>query len=265
MDELELDIDDGIARVWLNRPTRHNALNETLIAALHRLLDALAERDDVRVLVLAGRGPDFCAGADLDWMRRMAATDPGHNRDDAARLAALLQRLAQLPQPVLARIRGAAIGGGLGLAAACDIALASRDAHFALSEVRLGLVPATIAPYVVDAIGARQATRYALSAERIDAETALRIGLVHELAADADELDRRIAALCQALRQGAPGAQARCKALLRQARGRDDERDARLRQDGIELLATIRAGDEAREGIAAFFDKRAPRWSGGAR
>ncbi|WP_028534864.1 enoyl-CoA hydratase-related protein [Paludibacterium yongneupense] len=258
--ELELELDAGIAHLWLNRPARRNALDEALIAALTHTLAELAPRPDIRVVALGGRGRDFCAGADLDWMRRMGDLDARHNRDDADTLAELLQRLAQMPQPVLARVQGAAIGGGLGLAAACDIVLAARDAHFALSEVRLGLIPATIAPYVVDAIGQRQASRYALSGERFDADEALRLGLVHLVETEASGLDLQLDRLCDTLKRGAPGAQSACKDLLRRVRAGGGAGDAALRADTVRRLALIRSSDEAREGIAAFFEKRLPSW-----
>ncbi|UGA38752.1 enoyl-CoA hydratase/isomerase family protein [Chromobacterium haemolyticum] len=256
---LEIEHSGKTATIWMNRPDIHNAMNETLIAELTAAFTHLQLQADCRVIVLAGRGKSFSAGADLDWMRRAAGYSEEQNLADAQRLAAMLKE--RLPQqkagdPVIARIHGAALAGGTGLAAVCDVAIATEAAKFGLTEVRLGLVPATIGPYVADAIGWRQARRYFLSAERIDAATALRIGLVHEVV-PAETLDARVADIAEALAQGAPQALSSAKdllAMLREGSPWDDQ----LLEDTAGQIASVRAGAEAREGLAAFFDKRRP-------
>ena len=178
---LQLEHADQVATVWLNRAELHNAFNTVVIEELQQCLDALNCRDDVRVVILAGRGKSFSAGADLNWMKQAGQASSADNEADALKLAKMLQRLATLKQPTIARVHGVALGGGMGLASACDICIASNDAQFATSEVRLGLAPSTISPYVIRAIGARQAARYFLTAERISAQQAQKIGLVHEV------------------------------------------------------------------------------------
>ncbi len=247
-----------VATVWLNRPERHNAMDEHLIAAVTAEFDTLAHDQAVRVIVLAGRGSSFCAGADLGWMRRAGSFTDSENLEDARALAAMLKAVHRCPKPVVARVHGAALAGGTGLVAACDIAIGTGAARFGLSEVRLGLIPATIGPYVVHAIGERHAHRYFLSAERIDAATAHRIGLLHEVVAD-DALDARVADLCAELARGAPGALAAAKDLLGVLSGASVQDDALL-DDTARRIAMARSGEEAREGLAAFFDKRPPDW-----
>jgi methylglutaconyl-CoA hydratase len=247
----------GVATLWLGRPAARNALDEPLIAALDAALGSLGTDPSVRVVVLAGRGTAFCAGADLAWMRRAAQLDEAGNLADALRLARMLHRLANLPRPTIARVQGAAMGGGVGLAAACDICIASEEAFFALSEVRLGLLPAAISPHVVRAIGERQALRYFLSAERIEAGRAREIGLVHEVAA-AGELDRVVAGLCEALALGGPQALAAAKELVLSLASFPPGEASLLETAG--RIARQRAGSEAREGIEAFFAKRRPSW-----
>lgn len=254
---LEIQHDGGVATIWMNRPDKHNAFDETLIEELTRSALALGADDNVRVVVLAGRGNSFSAGADLDWMRRAADYGYEQNLSDARALAAMLRAIAEMPKPTVARVHGAALGGGMGLVAACDIAIASNNAVFATSEVRFGLIPATIGPYVLRAIGARQAGRYFQTAERIDAATALRIGLVHETV-NADQLDAKLGELLTALRSGGPEAQAASKRLI--ANVSNASLDDALIADTADRIARIRAGDEAKEGIAAFLAKRAPAW-----
>jgi len=246
------------ATIWLDRPAVHNAFDETLIAELDAALGQLDADAAVRVVVLAGRGRNFCAGADLHWMARAAAAAHDENLQDARRFAALLQRLARMAKPTIARVHGAALGGGLGLAAACDICVAAQDASFAMSEVRLGLIPAVIGPYVVRAIGARQALRYMQTAERIAAPRARELGLVHELA-PAEELDALLERIVAALLAGGPASQASAKALLEAiaAAGTDGERAETTAQ----AIAAQRRSAEAREGIEAFLAKRPPRWT----
>jgi methylglutaconyl-CoA hydratase len=254
---LELEVRDAVATIALARPDVHNAFNETLIAELTHALRAADADDAVRVVVLAGRGRSFCAGADLNWMKRMAAYGHAENVADASALATMLATLAGLSKPTIARVHGAAFGGGVGLVAACDIAIAAADATFSLSEARLGLIPATIGPYVIEAIGAREARRWFLTAERFGAAEALRIGLVHAVV-PGDALDARIAELVGALLLAGPQAQAAAKALIGALAHRPI--DAGVVADTAERIAAVRASAEGREGVAAFLDKRSPAW-----
>lgn len=254
---VELERHHGVATLWLARPEGHNAFDETLIGELTAALRALDADDDVRVVVLAGRGASFCAGADLNWMKRAASFSPEENLRDARALATMLRTLALMAKPTVARVQGAAIGGGLGLVAACDIGVASTGASFATSEVRLGLIPATIAPYVVSAIGERQARRYFLSGERISAARALAINLVHEVA-EPERLDAAVGDMVDALLAGGPRAQAAAKQLIRDV-AKPPITD-RLAEETASRIASLRATPEATEGIAAFLCKRSPPW-----
>lgn len=249
----------GVATLMLNRPARHNALSSALVGELDAALQALAKDQRVRVVVLAAEGASFCAGADIAEMHAAADAPPAANERDAARLAALLQRLDGLPRPTVARVQGNALGGALGLIAACDVAVAAEEARFALSEVRLGLVPAMISPYLLRAIGARQARRYFLTGERFTAATAARIGLVHEVVA-ADGLTAAVTGITDELLLGAPGAQAEAKRLVRHVTGRDAAADERLTAETIAWIARLRATAEGREGLSAFLEKRAAGW-----
>jgi methylglutaconyl-CoA hydratase len=249
---------NGVALVTLNRPDKHNAFDEHLIAELTQALRALDVAPDVRAVVLLGAGASFCAGADLDWMRRVAGYGYEENLADARALAQLLQTLAGLSRPTIARVHGPAYGGGVGLVACCDIAIAAYDATFALSETKLGLIPSTIGPYVVEAMGVRAARRYMLTAERFDAAEAYRIGLVHDLAPSVEELDGHVNEILGALLLAGPHAQKATKALLRAIAHRPI--DERVIADTAERIASVRASDEAREGIAAFLGKRSPAW-----
>jgi methylglutaconyl-CoA hydratase len=249
---------DRVATVTLARPDVHNAFNETLIAELTAALRELDAAAGVRTIVLAGEGRSFCAGADLNWMKRMAGYGHAENLADATALATMLQTLATVSKPTIARVHGAAFGGGVGLVAACDIALAAEGATFSLSEAKLGLIPATISPYVIEAIGVRAAHRYFLSAERFDAAEALRIGLVHEVVG-ADALDGRVDALVQSLCAAGPAAQAAAKELIRAVALRPV--DAAVIADTAERIAAVRASAEGKEGVAAFLGKRAPAWT----
>jgi methylglutaconyl-CoA hydratase len=255
---IELLQQGSVATLWLNRPEVHNAFDEHLIGSVTSTLRKLDLDASVRVLVLAGRGRSFCAGADLAWMRRMAAYTEAENLKDAAALAEMYRVLAQLSKPTIARVHGAALGGGTGLVAACDMALATPEASFGTTEVRIGLMPATISPYVIAAIGARAAHRYFLSGERIDSQTALRLGLVNELCA-AEALDTRLGELTSALLAGGPKAQAACKRLIADVSGQPV--NAQLIADTSTRIADIRTGAEAREGVQAFFEKRKPVWN----
>lgn len=247
----------AVATLWLNRPDVHNAFDDALIAGITAGLRELDADDSVRVVVLAGRGKSFCAGGDLAWMRRMAGFTEAENLADAGRLAEMLRVLATLSKPTVARVHGAALAGGMGLVAACDIAVATPQASFGTTEVRIGLVPATISPYVIRAIGRRAAQRYFLTGERISADKAYALGFVHELCA-ADELDAKVAEISAALLAGAPAALGACKTLIEAVAERP--LSAELIADTTQRIAAARAGAEAREGIAAFFDKRKPVW-----
>lgn len=255
---LKFDIDDRqVATVTLNRPGVHNAFNAALIAELGEVFDRVAE-DGTRVLVLTGAGPSFSAGADLNWMRSMVDASEADNRADARRLAAMLRKLDRLPCPTIARVNGHAFGGGVGLIACCDLAVASDTALFGLTEVRLGLAPATIAPFVIDRMGVQNARRYMLTGERLDARAAERIGLITESVA-ADRVDERIGALIDPLLNGGPHAQAHIKALIRMVADHRGDRDA-LDQRSSELIAALRVSREGQEGLSAFLEKREPNW-----
>lgn len=249
---------EGLATVTLNRPDMHNAFDDETISRLSDVFTDLAAQDGVRAVVLAARGPSFCAGADLNWMRRTADFTADENRADAQALGAMLHRLDTMPMPTIALVQGPAYGGGVGLVAACDIAIAVRGAVFALTEVRLGLIPATISPYVVAAIGARHARRYFLTAERFDADEACRLGLVHEVVDDADALAAARDRYLRALGKGGPGALAAAKELVFAVAGRPI--DDHLVADTARRIAERRASEEGREGTAAFLEKRRPGW-----
>ncbi|MEM1138715.1 MAG: enoyl-CoA hydratase/isomerase family protein [Pseudomonadota bacterium] len=250
---------DGTTRLTLNRPDIHNAFDDALIAALTETLADLAADPSVRVLVLTGAGKSFSAGADLGWMRRMAEADEETNRLDALALAGLMHRLNDFPKPTVALVNGAAIGGGVGLVACCDIAIASASAVFALSEVRLGLMPAAISPFVLAAIGERAARRYFLTAERFDAGEAKRIGLVHDTA-PADALEAAGAQVVHGLLKAGPNALAACKTLIHDMGNAPIDRSTL--EETAKRIAALRASPEGREGIGAFLEKRSPAWIG---
>ncbi|MBK6983134.1 MAG: enoyl-CoA hydratase/isomerase family protein [Betaproteobacteria bacterium] len=248
-----------VGRITLDRPERHNAFDDSLIAELTEALRSIEADETVRVVELASAGKSFSAGADLQWMRRVASAPRDANRDDAMALAALMRTLAELRKPTIARVQGAAYGGGVGLVACCDIAVATVGARFALSEAKLGLIPAVISPYVVAAIGPRAARRYFLTGEAFDASDAWRLGLVHELAKDQADLDGKISGLVEALLACGPVAQLECKALIRAVAGRAVTGE--LIQDTAERIAKVRSSPEGMEGVAAFLEKRKPSWS----
>lgn len=255
---LSVEVDDlGRATVTLDRPGLHNAFDDALVAALTAALEALGRDDRVRVVLLAARGKSFSAGADLGWMRRMASYSREDNLRDARALATLMRTLDGLPKPTVAVVQGAAYGGGVGLVACCDVALASSRATFCLSEVKLGLIPAVISPYLVAAIGPRATRRYALTAEPFDAAEARRLGLVHEVVAE-DALRPAADRLAGALLRNGPRAVAAAKALV--ARVARAPLDDALEAETAERIASLRASDEGREGLAAFLEKRAPAW-----
>jgi len=247
----------GTATLRLSRPDRHNAFDDALIAEVTAALGELGSDPAVRVVLLAGAGKSFSAGADLAWMKRMAGYSLAENEADALRLAEMLHRLDTLPKPTIALVQGAAMGGGVGLVAACDMALAAADATFALSEVRLGLIPATISPYVIAAIGQRAARRYFLTAERFDAHEALNLGLVSAVV-PTTELEAEGARIAGLLGRNGPRAMAAAKELIAAVAGRPI--DAALRADTARRIAHQRAGAEGREGVAAFLEKRKPGW-----
>ncbi len=259
MDLLESIDERGVATLTLNRPERHNAFDGELVAHLTGALRGLDTQADVRVVVIRGNGPSFSAGADVEWLKRMAAASFDENLADARALAELMHGLDRLSKPTVAYVHGAAYGGGVGLAACCDIAIATERASFCLSEAKLGIIPAVIGPFVIRAIGARQARRYALTAEVISARTAREIGLVHEAASEeeAPALREKIVA---ALLRCAPGAQAEAKSLVAFCQGRaiDDE----LARETARRIAELRASPEGREGLEAFLEKRSPSWKG---
>jgi methylglutaconyl-CoA hydratase len=252
---LTLDITHHIAYISLNRPEVRNAFNETLITELTEVFSALRLNNAVRGIILQAVGKAFCAGADLNWMQKMASYSHAENVADAGALATMLRTIYECPKPVIAKIQGDVFAGGIGLVAACDIAVTAPTASFCLSEVKLGLIPATIAPYVIRAMGARQAHRYFLTAEIFDAQEALRIGLVHEVAHD---LDARVKALTDNLLAASPAALTECKRLLRDV-AHAPINDA-LVKDTAERIANVRASDEGKAGVAAFLHKETPAW-----
>jgi methylglutaconyl-CoA hydratase len=247
----------GVATLTLNRAELHNALDERVIKELTGRVRAAGDDPSVRVIVLAAAGTSFSAGADLNYMRRMAGFSDIENRADADQFANLLDALHSSPKPTIARVQGAAVGGGVGLVAACDIAIASAEAFFRLTEVRLGLVAALISPYLVEAIGPRTARRYMLTSERIDALAAMNCGLVHEVVA-AGELDATVLRFAAQLARGGPQALAESKKLVGDVSGSPINETVRSRT--AEVIAARRASDEARSGIRAYFDKKTPPW-----
>ncbi|HSW10409.1 MAG TPA: enoyl-CoA hydratase-related protein [Bacillota bacterium] len=256
MDEiLRCSIDGPRMTVTLCRPRVHNALNAELIAAIDQAFREAAGLEAVRYVVLAGEGPSFCAGADLKWMQAAVDLSPEENRADAARLAAALEAIATCPKPVIARVHGTCLAGGMGLAAACDLAVAAPDAVFGLAEVRLGLVPAMIFPYLLRKVAPHQLLRVALTGERFGATRAREMGLINEAADDPDAMARQWG---EQLLGGGPQALARVKALFRAVPGMSW---AAARQHTVEVIAEVRAGSEAREGIQALLQKRRPRWA----
>lgn len=249
--------DDGPVTLMLDRADVHNAFNAELIAGLTETFVRLAASPP-RALVLTGAGRSFSAGADLGWMRAMAEASKGDNRDDAKRLAAMFRALDQLPCPTIAKVNGAAFGGGVGLISCCDIAVAADHARFGLTEVRLGLIPATIAPFVIARIGAGNARRYMLTGERFDAERACAIGLLHETC-PADALDDHVDRLLNELLACGPNAVTECKRLIREV-GAFSEGQEALDARTAEWIARLRVSDEGQAGLRAFLEKRRPEW-----
>jgi methylglutaconyl-CoA hydratase len=254
---LEIEKNGAVASVWMNRPAVHNALNEAMIDELSETFLDLGEDRDVRVIVLSGRGKSFSAGGDIDYMKRQGEAPREINLATARGLAQMFHIVARCPRPTIARVNGAAMGGGLGLVAACDIALASSAAFFAASEVRLGLIPSTISPYVVRAIGPRQAGRLFVTGERIDVAHALRIGLVHE-AAEPDQLESLLQRIVENILAGPPGAQSAAKRMIETVVDRPVTRE--LMEETAVAIADRRSDPEAVEGFSAFLAKRKPDW-----
>ncbi len=250
---------DGVAIVTLSRPDVHNAFDEHLIAALTREFKALGQDERVRAVVLTGAGKSFSAGADLNWMRRTASYSQAENERDAAALAEMMATLNELPKPTVAMVNGAALGGGVGLVCCCDVAVAAEQAIFGTTEVRLGLIPAVIGPYVVAAVGQRHARWLMLSGERIDALEARRIGLVHQTVRAA-ELPHFVDAFLADLLKNGPNAMAAAKRLILDLGGRPISPE--VRTETARRIAAVRASDEGRDGVGAFLDKRKPRWLG---
>ena len=257
MQTIEVDIVGPVATVWLNRPDVHNAFNEVMIAELAQAFRELSGNAGVRAIVLAARGPAFCAGADLNWMKKMAGYTYEENRADAAQLAEMLHVIHTCPKPAVARVQGDCYAGGMGLMAACDIAIVAEPANFCLSEVKLGLIPATISPYVILGMGENAARRYFLTAERFSAQEAHRIGFVHQVVA-ADALDVAIAEVVKALVNNSPNAVKEAKRLVRDVAGRP--LTAELIADTAERIADIRSSAEGKEGVQSFLEKRKPGW-----
>jgi methylglutaconyl-CoA hydratase len=246
-----------VAEVWLNRPDVRNAFNDEVIAELTQTFQQLAAQPELRVVLLSGRGKAFCAGADLNWMRAMADYSWEQNRADAQRLADMLWTLDQCPVPVVGRVQGDCYAGGMGLASICDVLVASSNVTFCLSEARLGLLPATISPYVIRAMGAQAARRYFTTAERLSAAQAHAMGLVHELC-EPEALDVKVAEIVATLVANGPAAVKACKRLVRDVAGQDITEA--LRAETARRIADIRASDEGKEGLQSFLGKRSPNW-----
>ena len=261
MNRVITEIDDlGVARITLNNPDKHNAFDDQIIGQLTEAFVAIASNSDVRVMVLGSEGKSFSAGADLEWMKRMASYSYEENLRDASALALMLKTLNQMPQPTIARVQGAAFGGAVGLVSCCDMAVAATNASFSLSEVKIGLVPATISPYVIAAIGERWARRYFLTAERFDAQRAMQIGLVNE-AVNAEQLDQQINSLIEALLVNGPEAVMAAKQLVFDVSGKPI--DQNLIDHSCEVIAAIRVSEQGQEGLNAFLEKRKPHWTKG--
>jgi len=257
MQTLDVQRDGATARVFLNRPEVRNAFNDAVIAELTEVFTDFPRDASLRAVVLGGHGKTFCAGADLAWMRAMADYDWEDNRADAGKLADMLWAVYSCPVPVIGRIHGDCYAGGVGLAAVCDVLVAAEDTHFCLSEAKLGLLPATIAPYVVKALGEQAARRYFISAERFDAVTAKRLGFVHEVAAP-EALDVKLDEILAAIVANGPAAVKACKLLVKDVVARSITPE--LRADTAQRIADIRASGEGREGVQSFLNKRKPSW-----
>ncbi len=254
---LEISVNHRVAVIWLAREAVRNAFNEVSIADLTAAFEQFGRDDEVRAIVLAAQGPAFCAGADLDWMRRMSNYSPAENQADALRLATMLRTIYECPKPVIARVHGDVYAGGVGLVAACDIAVASLNVNFCLSETKLGLIPATIGPYVLRAMSANIARRYFLTAEKFTAAEAYRIGLIHDITPP-EELDGKVNEILGALMLTSQSAVAEAKRLVRDLAARPI--DDALVADTAQRIADVRTTADGREGVRSFLDKRKPQW-----
>jgi len=257
-ESLAIERQGPVGLVTMNRPDKHNAFDDVLIRELTEALRSMEAEDGIRAVVLSAAGRSFSAGADLNWMRRMAGFSKDENQRDAMGLGALMRTLAFLRKPTIARVQGAAYGGGVGLVACCDVAIALHSATFCFSEAKLGLIPAVISPYVIAAIGERAARRYFVTAELFEAAEAWRLGLVNELAATEGELDEKVGLIVDAALACGPAAQREAKELIRAVAGRPIHSE--LIQDTAERIAKIRSSPEGREGVSAFLEKRRPAW-----
>lgn len=254
---LTIEREGRVATVTLNRPDVRNAFNETTIAEIRQAFSELGDDAALRAIVLAANGPAFCAGADLNWMKKMAGYTHAENHADALQLAEMLRTIYLCSKPVVAKVQGDCYAGGMGLVAACDIIVAVEEANFCLSEVKLGLIPATISPYVIKAMGENASRRYFLTAERFGAQEALRIGFAHEVVS-VGALDAKVAEIVKALVNNSPNAVQQAKVLVREVAGQ--EVNDGLLADTAERIAQIRASDQGREGVASFLEKRKPAW-----
>ena len=254
---LKIEVAQLVGRITLSRPDVRNAFNDEVIAELTQAFTEMGLRDDVRCIMLAAEGSAFCAGADLNWMRRMADFSREENLADAAKLAEMLRVIYECPKPTVARVQGDVYAGGMGLIACCDIAVGVESAGFCLSEVKLGLIPATISPYVIRALGARASHRYFLTAERFSAQEALRLGFVHDVVS-ADLLDEKVSEITQAIVKNSPNAVKVCKKLVQDVAGEDISQP--LIAKTVQSIADIRSSAEGREGVSAFLGKRKPSW-----
>jgi methylglutaconyl-CoA hydratase len=257
MNTLDIQIDGHVAKVFLNRPEVRNAFNDGVITELAEAFTRLGQDAGVRAIVLGGHGKAFCAGADLNWMKSMAGYGWEDNRADATRLAEMLWAIYSCPLPVVGRLHGDCYAGGMGLAACCDVLVAAEGMHFCLSEARLGLLPATISPYVMRAMGEQAARRYFITAERFGAAQAREMGFVHELVAP-DALDAKVDEIVALLVANGPAAVKACKRLVQDFAGHVITPE--LRAETARRIADIRASDEGREGVQAFLNKREPAW-----
>ena len=252
------EVDQGVGLISLNRPARSNALDALLVAELGAAITAMAAWNEVRVLIVSGLGPGFCSGADPQWLLHSSLKNEADNLADARAVGQMLRAIADCPKPTVARVHGSVLGLGVGLVAACDIAIATFESEFALNETQHGLIPGVIGPYVVNAIGARHARRYMLTAERFSASEAYRLGLVHEIVADNAGLDNALADLIDALLRNGPAALAECKAALTLMQNRPVS--AEMLDQMAQRSARVRAGAEGREGLTALQEKRPPHW-----
>lgn len=257
METIRFSADGGLARVILNRPDVHNAFNDIMIRELDTVFDDIRERNDLRVVVLTGEGRSFCAGADLNWMRRVKDYSYEENYQESLELANVLYKIYTLPKPTIACVNGAAIGGGTGLVAVCDVAIASRRAKFSFSEVKLGLIPACISPYVLKKCGEGNCREFFLTGERLTAEKAFRAGLVNQVV-EPEEVEKAVNGIAENLLTSGPAAITQCKELLRRVSAMSLEK---AREYTAEVIAKLRMSDEGQEGMAAFLEKRKPKWT----